>query len=306
MRSAKPLLIVAGPTAAGKTEFSLEVAERVGGEIVSADSMQVYRGLDVGSAKIPMQERRGIPHHLIDVLEPTEEFNVVRFQSMAKEAIAGIYGRGKIPILVGGTGFYIQSVLYDVVFADNGPDRSYREELYRKAETEGPEALFAELKKVDPASAARIPVNNVKRVARALEFFAETGTPISAHNDEERKRESPYDFRYFVLTRDRARLYERIGLRVDRMMADGFLKEVKRLRDQGCTRTMTSMQGLGYKQLYAFLEGEGTLGEAVEKTKMETRHFAKRQLTWFKREKDAVWIDLEKEDPLDVYGRRPL
>ncbi len=300
----RPLIIIAGPTAVGKTAFSISLAEEIGGEIISADSMQVYRGMDIGSAKASPEERSRVPHHLIDVIEPTEEFNIVRFQELAKAAVNDIHGRGKIPIIVGGTGFYIQSVLYDIAFEENGPDRSYRAMLYERAGREGPEALHEELSRLDPASALAIPANNVKRVARALEYYHDTGSPISVHNEQERKKESPYDFRYFVLTMDRRRLYERIGTRVDRMMEEGFLDEVKRLRELGCERNMTSMQGLGYKQLFAYLEGEGTLEEAVEKTKAETRHFAKRQLTWFRRERDTIWIDTEKEDPLNVYRTR--
>ena len=297
----RPLLIIAGPTAVGKTAFSISLSEEIGGEIISADSMQVYRGLDVGSAKASEEERRRIPHHLIDVLDPREEFNIVRFQKLAKEAMEDIYSRGRVPVIVGGTGFYIQSVLYDVSFTENGPDRTFREALYKRAEAEGAKALHDELKAIDPVSASSIPANNVKRVARAIEFYHETGVPISLHNEAERKKESPYDFRYFVLTMDRAKLYQRIDERVDRMMDAGFLDEVKRLKELGCTREMTSMQGLGYKQLYAYLDGEGTIAEAVEKTKQETRHFAKRQLTWFKRERDTIWIDVEKEDPFNVY-----
>ena len=300
----RPLIIIAGPTAVGKTAFSISLAEEIGGEIISADSMQVYRGMDIGSAKASPEERSRVPHHLIDVIEPTEEFNIVRFQELAKAAVKDIHGRGKIPIIVGGTGFYIQSVLYDIAFEENGPDRSYRAMLYERAGREGPEALHEELARLDPVSALAIPANNVKRVARALEYYHDTGSPISVHNEQERKKESPYDFRYFVLTMDRRRLYERIGTRVDRMMEEGFLDEVKRLRELGCERNMTSMQGLGYKQLFAYLEGEGTLEEAVEKTKAETRHFAKRQLTWFRRERDTIWIDTEKEDPLNVYRTR--
>ena len=302
----RPLIIIAGPTAVGKTAFSILLSEEIGGEIISADSMQIYRGMDIGSAKATIEERAAVPHHLIDVMDPTEEFNIVLFQKLAKEAMEGIYSRGHIPVIVGGTGFYVQSVLYDIEFAENGPDRTYRESLYERAKTEGAEALHRELAGIDPESARLIPENNVKRVARALEFYHETGMPISAHNAGERAKKSPYDFRFFVLTMDRRRLYERIEERVDRMMDAGFLEEVKRLRDRGCKREMTSMQGLGYKQLFAHLEGECTLEEAVAKTKIETRHFAKRQLTWFRREPDAIWIDVEKEDPLDVYKTRHL
>ena len=300
----RPLVIVAGPTAVGKTKGSIALAKEIGGEIVSADSMQVYRGLNIGSAKIRPEETEGVPHHLIDVLDPSEEFSVMRFQEMAKEAMAGIYERGRVPIIVGGTGFYIQSVLYDVDFAENPPDKSYRRELERRAK-EGQEALlFEELRAVDPDSCLSIDPHNVKRVIRALEYFQETGEPISRHNARERAKESPYDFDYFVLTMDRQKLYLRIEARVDQMMEEGLLEEVRRLKNGGAKAKDTAMQGLGYKQLYAYLEGKMSLEEAVAAIKQETRHFAKRQLTWFRREKDAVWVDVEKEDLLNVYRTR--
>lgn len=302
----RPLIIIAGPTAVGKTKASVELAKAIHGEIISADSMQVYRMLDIGSAKIKKEEKEGVPHHLIDVLDPKEEFNVMIFRKMAMDVLEGIYERGHIPVICGGTGFYIQSVLYDISFPDEPTDRAYREMLYEKAEKEGLEALFSMLQRVDPESALRIPMNNVKRVARALEFYHEVGEPISAHNDREREKESPFDFRYFVLYRDRSETYERIDRRVDEMMKEGLLTEVKRLMDYGVKPEMTSMQGLGYKQLYQALLGNMTVEEAVERTKIETRHFAKRQITWFKREKDTIWVDVEKENLLDVYRIRPF
>lgn len=297
----KPLIVIAGPTAAGKTKASIELAKYIGGEIISADSMQVYRMMDIGSAKIQPEEMQGVPHHLIDVLDPREEFNVTVFQQMAREAMKGIYSRGHVPILVGGTGFYIQAVTRDIDFTENGNDRTYRHALEKEAEEQGAEALHEKLRMVDPESADKIPVNNVKRTIRALEYFQETGRRISEHNAEEKAKESPYDLRYYVLTMDRARLYERIEKRVDLMMEAGLLEEVKRLKDHGCTPEMTSMQGLGYKQILMHLNGEITLEEAVERTKIETRHFAKRQLTWFRGTEGTIFVDSEKEDLINVY-----
>lgn len=286
-----PLIIIAGPTAAGKTSLSVSLAEKINGSVVSADSMQVYRHMDIGSAKISPEEMRGIPHYLIDELLPDEEFNIVRFQTLAKRHMAEIYAQGRIPILAGGTGFYIQSVLYDIDFSEETSSDSIRKELARIAETEGNHALHQLLLDVDPASARAIHPNNIKRVIRALEFYRQNGYPISKHNEEERKKESPYRFAYFVISDDRTRLYERIDRRVDDMMERGLLSEVKRLKEMGCHKGMASMQGLGYKEMLSYLEGEISLEEAVYILKRDTRHFAKRQITWFKREKDAVWLD---------------
>lgn len=287
----KPLIILTGPTAAGKTALSVQLAKVLDGEIISADSMQVYRRMDIGSAKIRPEEREGIPHHLIDVLEPTQDFNVVLFQQMAKEALESIYRRGRIPILAGGTGFYIQAILYDIDFTENEEDASYRRRLERLAEEKGPSVLHRMLQEVDEASAQAIHENNVKRVIRALEFHKLTGQKISGHNAAERQKEAAYNACYFVLTDDRERLYERIDRRVDKMLADGLTEEVAALREAGCTKDMVSMQGLGYKEILSFLEGEIPLERAVYLIKRDTRHFAKRQLTWFRREKNVIWID---------------
>ena len=291
-RERRPLVILTGPTAVGKTALSVELARRIGGEIISADSMQVYRYMDIGSAKVTKEERNGIPHHLIDVLDPREEFNVVAFQRMAKEALSGIYERGHIPILVGGTGFYIQALLYDIDFTETSEDTSYRTFLEKKANEEGAEALHRMLEELDPESAAAIHANNVKRVIRALEFYRQTGQKISEHNERERQKESPYQFFYYVLTTDRAILYDRIDQRVDLMLSQGLIEEVARLKAMGCTRDMVSMQGLGYKEILAYLDGETTLEDAVYILKRDTRHFAKRQLTWFKREREVRWLNL--------------
>ena len=290
----RPLIILTGPTAVGKTALSIRLARLVGGEIISADSMQVYRGMDIGSAKIRKEEMEEIPHYLIDVLEPDEEFHVVRFTEMVKEAMEKIYANGHIPILTGGTGFYIQAVLYDIDFTENGEDTSYRESLEALAKEKGAEHLHEMLKEVDPASAEQIHANNVKRVIRALEYYKETGEPISVHNEREREKESAYNSAYFVLNAPRPLLYERIDKRVDQMLLDGLVSEVQSLREKGYTRELVSMQGLGYKEILSYLEGEISLEEAVYMIKRDTRHFAKRQITWFKRERDVIWVEKER------------
>lgn len=287
----KPMIILTGPTAVGKTKASIALAKSIGGEIISADSMQVYKYMDIGSAKIRPEEMEGVLHYLIDELEPDEEFHVVRFQEMAKQALEKIYANGHIPIVVGGTGFYIQALLYDIDFTQSNEDSSYRKELERAAKEKGAEYLHAKLREVDEKSAETIHANNVKRVIRALEFFKQTGQKISEHNETERAKKSPYDFCYFVLTDERGNLYDRIDKRVDQMMQDGLLQEVKQLKERGYTKEMVSMQGLGYKELLEYLEGNCTLEEAVYILKRDTRHFAKRQLTWFRRERDVIWID---------------
>ena len=287
----KPLVILTGPTAVGKTKASIGLAKAIGGEIISADSMQVYKQMDIGSAKIKPSEMEGVPHYLVDILEPDEEFHVVLFQQMAKQAIQKIYEKGKIPILVGGTGFYIQAVLYDIDFSENEKDTSYREELEKLAQTKGAEYLHDLLREVDEKSAQDIHANNVKRVIRALEYFHQTGEKISEHNEEQRKKVSPYNFSYFVLNDERAHLYEKINLRVDQMINEGLVSEVQSLKEKGYTRDMVSMQGLGYKEMLDYLDNKCSLEEAVEIIKQDTRHFAKRQITWFKRESDVTWID---------------
>ena len=290
----KPMIILTGPTAVGKTDLSIQLAKAINGEIISADSMQVYRHMDIGSAKVTPEEMDGVPHHLIDVLEPEEEFNVVVFQKLAKEALTGIYERGHIPIIVGGTGFYIQALLYDIDFTENDGDTAIRRELEKLAQTQGAGCLHQMLQEIDPESAAAIHQNNVKRVIRAIEFYRQTGKKISLHNEQEREKQSPYQFLYYVLDTDRKTLYERIDRRVDLMMEHGLVDEVKHLADMGCTRDMVSMQGLGYKEILDYLSGEIPLEEAVYILKRDTRHLAKRQITWFKRERDVRWLELEQ------------
>lgn len=290
----KPMIVLTGPTAVGKTKLSIALAKAVEGEIISADSMQVYRHMDIGSAKITQAEMQGVPHHLIDILEPWEEFNVVVFKQKCEECLKGIYERGHIPILTGGTGFYIQAVLRDIDFTENEENRMFRASLEELAAKEGAEALHAKLKEVDPVSAEAIHANNIKRVIRALEYYELTGQPISAHNEQEKLKESAYNSCYFVLNDDRERLYGRIEQRIDEMLENGLIDEVKKLQEMGCHRKMVSMQGLGYKEILAYLEGESSLEEAVYLLKRDTRHFAKRQLTWFRRERDVIWIDKDK------------
>lgn len=291
----KPLIILTGPTAAGKTELSVALAKRLNGAVISADSMQVYRHMDIGSAKIRPEEMQGIRHYLVDVLDPKEEFNVVRFQQMARQAMEEIYQSGKIPIVVGGTGFYIQALLKDVNFEESSGTLPVRRQMEEIAHREGGAGiLYERLKEVDPVSAASIHENNVKRVIRALEYYEETGRPISLHNEEQKEKKPPYTYAYFVLTDDRARLYDRINRRVDRMVEQGLVDEVRWLKEHGYDRNLVSMQGLGYKELFPYLDGVCSLEEAVEIIKRDTRHFAKRQLTWFRREPDVVWLEQQE------------
>lgn len=292
------LIILTGPTAAGKTALSIQLAHAVNGEIISADSMQVYRHMDIGSAKIRPEEMQGVKHHLVDILEPSEDFNIVLFQKYAKQAMAEIYAKGKLPIIVGGTGFYIQSVLYDIDFQESNSntveDSALRRELEAIAKQKGTAYLHNMLRECDEKAAEEIHENNIKRVIRAIEFFRQTGKKISEHNETERRKESAYDSRYFVLTDERRKLYENIDRRVDMMIENGLVAEVKQLLDMGCKRDSTSMQGLGYKEIIAYLEGEISLDEAIYMIKRDTRHFAKRQLTWFRRERDVIWIEKNK------------
>lgn len=292
----KPMIILTGPTSVGKTALSLELAKKVNGAIISADSMQIYKHMDIGSAKIMPDEMNGIKHYLIDEFEPDEEFHVVRFAERAKECLEEIYANGQIPIVAGGTGFYIQALLYDINFSEQESDTEYRKELEVLAEEKGAEYLHQMLKEIDAKSAESIHANNVKRVIRALEYYHLTGEKISDHNETERQKESPYNFAYFVLTDEREHLYQNIDKRVDIMVEKGLVAEVQKLKDMGCHKDMVSMQGLGYKEILSYLDGEMTLNEAIYIVKRETRHFAKRQLTWFRRERDVIWLDKHEYD----------
>ena len=292
----KPLIVLTGPTAVGKTKLSISLAKAVNGEIISADSMQVYKYMDIGSAKIRPEEMDGVPHHLVDVLMPDDEFHIVKFQQMAKAAMDEIYAKGKIPILVGGTGFYIQAITRDIDFTQAEQEDAYRKELEQIAEEKGAEHLHNMLKEVDPKAAEEIHMNNIKRVIRALEYFHQNGTPISQHNEEQRAQTTPYNLAYFVLNAPRDLLYKRIEKRIDDMVEEGLIEEVTRLKEMGYERGMVSMQGLGYKEILTYLDEEYTLEEAIYVLKRDTRHFAKRQLTWFRREQDVTWVNKDEFD----------
>lgn len=291
----KPIIILTGPTAVGKTELSIGLAKAVHGEIISADSMQVYKGLDIGTAKITKKEMDGVPHHLVDILTVDRPFNVSIFQKLAKEAVQEIYENGHIPVIVGGTAFYIQALLYNIDFTEENHDSSFRLRCQKIAETEeGQIALHEELEKTDPVYAAETHYHNAKRVIRALEYHKYTGKLFSEYNREQKNREADYNFRYFVLNDDRDVLYERINRRVDEMVKNGLLEEVRQLYDRHLPRSCTSMQGVGYREFFEYFDGNCDLETAVEAVKQNTRHFAKRQLTWFRKEPGVIWIDCEK------------
>lgn len=297
----KPLIILTGPTAVGKTALSIRLAKAINGEIISADSMQVYKMMDIGTAKIMPTDMQGVKHYLIDEFMPDEDFNVVKFKQLALTYMNEIYAKGKIPILVGGTGFYIQAILNDIDFTQTVDDTSCREHLQQVADEKGAEFLYEQLREVDEEATKTIHQNNVKRVIRALEYYHQTGKKISEHNEEQKQKESPYNFAYFVLNHDRSILYDRIDKRIDIMMEQGLLDEVTSLYKKGYSKELVSMQGLGYKEILAYLEGECTLEEAIYVLKRDTRHFAKRQLTWFKRERDVIWLNKsEFEDNEDA------
>lgn len=290
----KPLIVLTGPTAVGKSKTSIKLAKAINGEIISADSMQVYKHMDIGTAKISPKEMDGVKHYLIDILEPKDEFNIVKFKEYAKKAMAEIYEKNKIPIIVGGTGFYIQSILYDIEFEDSKEDTGYRDKLEDLAQEKGRLYVHTKLAQVDPESGEKIHPNNLKKVIRALEYYKKTGQKISEHNKVQRQRQSPYNYAYFVLNDERENIYKRINARVDQMVEAGLINEVKDLLDSGCTRDMVSMQGLGYKEIISHLQGDSDLEDAIYTLKRDTRHFAKRQLTWFKREKEVMWINKDQ------------
>ena len=290
------LIIINGPTAVGKSKVAVELAKRIGGEIISADSMQVYRSMDIGTAKITDEEMDGVPHHLIDIIDPDEEFGVLQFKELAKKAIEDISSRGHIPIICGGTGFYIQAVLYDIDFTeyDDEKARKIRQRLEHELETNGSMYLFERLKKIDPVYAGIIHPNNTKRLLHSLEFYELTGKKMSEHNQEQAQNVSPYDFRYFVLIDDREKIYERINKRVDIMVDSGLPEEVKGLLDKGYDENLPSMLGIGYKEFVDYYMDRVSFEEAVENIKRETRHYAKKQITWFKREKKVEFVDISK------------
>jgi len=292
------LIIIAGPTAVGKTAVSIELAKKLNGEIISADSMQVYKHMDIGTAKPTLEEMDGVKHYLIDEIKPWDDYSVAVFVRKAKEYISDILKRGKQPIVVGGTGFYINALIYDNDFmsTENEPQNTaIRDELYNIAETQGAISLHRMLMETDPLAAERIHPNNVKRVVRALEFHKLTGGKlISEHNDIEKTRTSPYDVSFFMLDMPREQLYQRIELRIDKMLEEGLVNEVQALLDMGVSPNTVSMRGLGYKELVPYLEGQLTLDEATALLKRNTRRFAKRQLTWFRNQCTGVTIFVDE------------
>lgn len=296
----KKLILIAGPTASGKTKSSVLLAQQIGGEIISCDSMQVYRRMDIGTAKVRPEEMEDIPHYMIDVLEPTEGCNISWFKEQVTRHIEEISNRGKVPILVGGTGFYLNAILFDTQFEETDTDLSYRQSLEKEVRTNGADSLHKRLQEVDPVSAEAIHANNVKRVIRALEYFHQTGVPISKHNEKERKKRealtSPYDYTFFALDMDREVLYDRINRRIDRMMDEGLLEEVKILYDEGFSEDLTSIKAIGYKEFYPYFRGELTLDACIDKLKQNTRHYAKRQLTWLRHQAKPIFIPVDQYD----------
>ena len=288
----KPLIIVGGPTASGKSDTAVSLAKMINGSVISADSMQAYKKMDIGTAKVSEKEMAGIKHYGIDILEPSMEYSVSDFKEMACKAIDEIYANGHIPVITGGTGFYIQAVLYDIDFnKEAGADDSIRAELNEYYEKNGKSALHDMLKGVDPKSAEAIHENNVKRVIRAIEYYRMTGNKISDHNETERAKESPYDYLYFALTWPRETLYERIDKRVDIMMDNGLLKETEELYKIKDTLSKTAREAIGYREMFEYYDGTVSLEEAVSNIKLNSRHYAKRQETWLRREKNVIFID---------------
>ena len=291
----KPLLILAGPTAVGKSDISVKVAKALGGECISADSIQVYKGLNIGSGKITEEEMEGIPHHLLDILNPEEDYDASAFQRMAREKVEEIYRRERLPILVGGTGFYIQAMLRDIDFQEE--DEAEKERLRSKLEKEmderGSIALHEELKLADPVSAEEIHPHNRQRIMRALEYFYFHKSPISKHNREEKEKEALYDSLFLVLNRNREDLYEGINARVEKMFQDGLVSEVEAFYKKGYTEHSPGFKGIGYRELFPYLRGECSLSECKSLIQQNSRHYAKRQLTWFKREKNTIFVEAE-------------
>ena len=296
----KPLVIVGGPTASGKTDIAVKLCKKIGGEVISADSMQVYKTMDIGTAKVTEEEKDGIMHYGVDIIEPTEEYNVTAFKEMTEKAMEEIYSKGKIPVITGGTGFYIQAVLYDISFDEKAEgSEKIREELTEYAGKYGNHALYEKLREVDPGSCETIHENNVKRVIRALEYYKATGKKISEHNEEERAKESPYNYAYFALDMPRDVLYDRINQRVDIMMDNGLFEEAKSVYGYGDALSKTAREAIGYAELFDYFDGKITKEDAVEAIKQNSRRYAKRQMTWLRREKDVIWIDKTKFDSSD-------
>ncbi|RKL69080.1 tRNA (adenosine(37)-N6)-dimethylallyltransferase MiaA [Salipaludibacillus neizhouensis] len=298
MTTRKPLIVVVGPTAVGKTATSIQLAQHFNGEIISGDSMQVYRDMDIGTAKITPEEMEDVPHHLIDIINPQDSFSVADFQSAANTAIHKIYEKGRIPFIVGGTGLYVNAVLYNYDFSEKGEDTAFRERLEQYAEENGNEALHSQLKDIDPESYQELHPNNRRRVIRTLEVYHLTGKPL--RSDKEENRSSSYDFYVIGLTMDRDKLYERINLRVEQMIQDGLIEEVKKLTNEGFA-SVQSMQAIGYKEITPYILGDCSKEEAIDNLKQNSRRFAKRQLTWFRNKMDIEWFDMtdDREEKIE-------
>ncbi len=289
------IAIIAGPTGVGKTAASIEIAQRLGGEIICCDSMQIYKGMNIGTAKVTPQEAQGIPHYMVDIVPPEQNFSVCDYQRMCKALIEDISSRGKLPIMVGGTGLYIDTVVDGIDFADSCTDENYRRQMEEAARNQGCQYVHSLLAQVDPDSASAIHPNNIKRVIRALEYYKFTGAPISQHNRESKKKPSPYRYSYICLTRDRQELYSRIDKRVDIMLQEGLVDEVRALIDSSIGLDCTAMQAIGYKEVAEYILGETEYETMVETLKRNTRRYAKRQLTWFRRRDDVDFVNLSQE-----------
>lgn len=290
-----PLIVIVGPTAVGKTGLSIELARKIGAEIVSADSMQIYKHMDIGTAKPTLEEQKGIRHYLMDEILPDEEFSVARYKEMADGYIREIRAKGKLPMMVGGTGLYVNTVVDNIRFSQTICDWDYRNELNEIARKKGNGYLHDMLESVDPEAAKKLHPNDIRRVIRALEVYKYTGLPITKHQEESRKEPTPYHTALIGLTMEREKLYSRINERVDLMLQQGLVAEVEKLTHMGYHREATAMQGLGYKEMISYLCGESTLEEAVEILKRDTRRYAKRQLTWFRKDERIYWIDMDKD-----------
>ena len=286
----KDLIVITGPTASGKTAMSVELAKILGAEIVNADSMQIYKYMDIGTAKPDMEERQGIPHHLIDIAEPDEQFSVARYCECAKEAIDAVHAKGKPVVMVGGTGLYVDSLVNNIQFSEIDADDEYRAKMDALADEKGNEYLYNMLCEIDPVSGAKISVSDRKRIIRALEVYHLTGKTITWHNEQSRSVPSPYNTTMFAIDVDREVLYDKINRRVDIMMEKGLLNEVKNIINMGIKRDFTSMQAIGYKEIAEYLDGEITLDEAIDKIKQGSRRYAKRQLTWYRRNEKINWV----------------
>lgn len=296
-----PLVVTAGPTASGKTRLAIELAKLLNGEIVSADSMQIYKYMNIGSAKPTAEEQKEVKHHLIDFLEPDAVFSVADYTEMAHDVIGKLISEGKMPVMCGGTGLYINSVVNDITFGETDTNDDIRAELAKTAREKGNDALIEMLAEFDPVSAARLHPNNVRRVIRAIEFYKVTGQTISSHQEMTKQTEGRYNPIMFCIAWDRQKLYERINKRVDKMLEDGLLEEVKRLMEAGYTKALNSMKAIGYKELIDYYNGETTLEEAVELIKQSSRRYAKRQLTWFRRDKRIHWLNADGDIVREAY-----